>query len=394
MTLDFQQVQEQVRQMGEKALARERQLNDKRRRAQEALENHAQEVDKLRQRVDLISHNYDPSLRCALPVAEHLDFCSPVQDLPAGATIIAVDGSQIFPDRHAETNYCLLNVGALEIRQFSPEPPRTTIHSELLYDDQLYTQSGTITEEALSMRRDMREREMLVELTRYVAPPVITFTDGPMELWGAKDGDGANEYRKTLQAYKGMLSRLQERQVTTAGYVDKPGANLVVRLLELMLIPETELAEVKKTHPLRGVADADLYHAYLEPGERSAVFAIQSQSAKNYPGELALHFFYLNVGRAGHPWLARVEVPAWVTHSPQMLADLQAVLVDQCRIMGNRPYPYLLHRAHEAALVTYEEKEQLGHMIAIELRRRGASVGSQSHKQSAKVLSGRTRYAG
>jgi hypothetical protein len=179
--------------------------------------------------------------------------------------------------------------------------------------------------------------------------------------------------------------------VTTAGYVDKPSANLVVRLLEIVETPLADLPQIKDCHPLRGVSDLYIYRDLLAPGERSAIFAMQSQSVKNYTGPLGLHFFYLNVGREGHPWLARVEIPAWVADNPEMLDHLQAVLVHQCQLMGSRPYPYLLHRAHETAVVTQEEKAQVTQMIALELRRRGVEVGEQSYKQSAKGLGKRTR---
>jgi len=151
------------------------------------------------------------------------------------------------------------------------------------------------------------------------------------------------------------------------------------------------LAEIRKHHPLRGVTDINLYSRLLDVGERSPVFAIQSQSARQYTGKLALHFFYLNVGRPTHPWLARVEIPAWVAQNPIMLNDLQAVLVNQCQVMGARPYPYLLHRAHETALVSLDEQEQVTQMIVLELRRRGVTVGEKSYKQSNKDLPGRTR---
>jgi hypothetical protein len=107
---------------------------------------------------------------------------------------------------------------------------------------------------------------------------------------------------------------------------------------------------------------------------------------------LALHFFYVNVGRAGHSSLARVEIPTWVARDAQKLNLLHAVLVDQCRMMGERPYPYLLHRAHEVATVSFQERDQVTQMIALELRRRGVEVGEQSAKQGNKELSGKTRY--
>jgi hypothetical protein len=60
--------------------------------------------------------------------------------------------------------------------------------------------------------------------------------------------------------------------------------------------------------------------------------------------------------------------------------------------MGLRPYPYLLHRAHETAVVKLAEKEQVTAMIMQELRKRGVAVGEISSKQSAKQLAGRGRY--
>jgi hypothetical protein len=159
-----------------------------------------------------------------------------------------------------------------------------------------------------------------------------------------------------------------------------------VRLLEVGSLPEDQLSKMRETFPLRGVLDRDLFRDLLKPGERSAIFAIQSISAKNYPGSLELHFFYINVGRSGHPWLARVEVPAWVVSTPGMLDNLHAILVQQCQVLGNRPYPYLLHRAHEAALVTWQDRQQVAAMIEMELRKQGVEVGEASQKQALKEL--------
>jgi len=66
--------------------------------------------------------------------------------------------------------------------------------------------------------------------------------------------------------------------------------------------------------------------------------------------------------------------------------------VDQCRILGTRPYPYLLHRAHETALVTFQDRDQVTQMIALELHRQGIPIQGVSYKQANKDLPGRTRY--
>lgn len=390
MSLDYQQLHEQVRKLGENAPRREAELRATRQQANECLDANANELDRLRRKVEL-ARSSDPALRCALPVNEALNAHFPAPALPQPITVLAADGSQINPDRHAEIEYCLINVGAIQMRLDSPEPPASAIRSQLLYDQELYTATGTITENLVALRRDLAERKALVELAAQIPPPLVTFTDGPMELWGGKDEDGAGEFQKSLQTYLATLENLHEMGVITAGYVDKPGADVVVRLLEVAATPEDKLHDIRSRRPYRGVADADLYRDLLNPGERSAVFAMQSQSAQKYSGALGLHFFYLNVGRLAHPWLARVEIPRWVAENPQQLDSLHAVLLHQCQIMGGRPYPYLLHRAHETAVVTLEEKEQLTQMIVLELRRRGVQVGEISYKQSAKGLPRRTR---
>ena len=389
MALDFQQVREQVRQLGEHALERQHDLKSRQAQACELLEQNANEVEKLRQKVQSVVRNHDPSLRCALPVKEGLNAHFPLPPLPEQATVIAADGSQIFADRHAEAEYSLVNTGAIWMRYGSADAPSMSIQSRLLYDELMENMS----EERLALERDLSERTRLAELAAEATAPVITFTDGPMELW-IERGESAGEFQKSLEAYLQVLEKLHELKVTTAGYVDKPGADLVVRLLEVAKAEESDLAEMRKYRPFRGVTDIELYRDLLQPGERSAVFAVQSRSTRSYQGALALHFFYLNVGRPEHEWLARVEVPAWVMEDSAMLDNLHSVLVNQCQMIGTRPYPYLLHRAHETAVVNQEEKEQVTQMIVFELRNRGLEVAGASHKQSAKDLAGRTRYGG
>jgi len=391
MSLDFLQVSQQVKTMGEKALAHQYDLKTKLVETHALLEGYATEIEQLQLKVETVVRNYDQTLRCALPVKEALNTHYPLPPLPEQVTLIAADGSQIYTDRHAEVEYCLVNTGAIWMRYGSTEAPSTSIQSRLIYTEQLEGMS----DDRLSLERDLAERTRLLELAKQATTPVVTLTDGPLELWTTtlEERRVAGEFKKSLQAYLEVLHQLHEINATTAGYVDKPGADLVVRLLEVAKAGDDDLAEMRKYRPFRGVTDIELYRDLLPPGERSAIFGIQSRSSKPYQGDVRLHFFYLNVGRAEHPYLARVEIPAWVVEDLNMLNALHAVLVNQCRMIGARAYPYLLHRAHETALVSLEEKEQVTQMIVNELRKRGLEVSGSSAKQYNKDVSGkRTRY--
>jgi len=395
MPINFQQVREKIQQIGSGAAQRQKALQERQAEARRLLKANASALDLLRARVES-AKAVDANLRCAVPLNETLDSSVPPPALPERATLIAADGSQINPSRHEQVEFGLVNAGGIVMRINSGESSILHTDSKLMYDEELFRDGVPLSEGMVALERDLQERSLLAELAKGQELPVVTFTDGPIELWGARDGQEAKAYAESLEKYKGVLSRLQTRGVITAGYVDKPGSNLVVRLLELALASPKDMEDLRNFHPLLGVTDRNLFsygsEPLIKPGYRSAVFSIQSSSAKNYQGVLALHFFYLNAGADdSHPHIARVEIPRWVANDASMLGLLHAVLVDQCRVMGARPYPYLLHRAHETAVVSNEEKFQVEQMLMQELRRQGVDVEGGSNKQSAKDLPGRKR---
>lgn len=386
MALDFQQIREQVTEMGEQAPDRAEHFRALREQALETLIENAQKNQYLRDKVQT-ALTFNSSLRCALPKDETLNQAYQLPPLAEGITVLAADGSQINPDRHASVDYCLVNVGAIQMRYGSSISPLTTVRSRLFYDEQMYTASGRVTERLVALRRDLRERQLLAELADGQQLPIITLTDGPLELWVGRESEAeAKEYDQHFKDYLKALQQLHQNGASTAGYIDRPRGDLLVRLLEIALLPLDDIDKAgREFHPLRGIADADLFLNLLPPGERSAIFGIQSRNAGKYTAELGLHFFYLNVGRdVDHPYPVRVEIPAWVAENAQMLNDLHAVLVQQCQILGNRTYPYLLHRSHEVAVVTQDEKKQLENMIAIEIQNRLGKLGNVSQKQGSK----------
>ena len=387
MSLDFQQVREQVSRLGEQAPGRERRLKALRQQARDLLQIHAGELESLRQKVQAVVRSHDPSLRCAIPTLERLNACSPLPVMPRRATLFAADGSQIYLDRHAAAEYFLINIGAIRMEYGDEQPPAVTVQSDLYYGDDLHISGAYPSEEKISLLRDLRERQRLADLAEQNTRPAIALTDGSLELCGAS----LEQEPDSLEVFLESLARLEVAGASVAGYVDKPGEDYVVRLLEIAALP----VENAKERPLRGVRDIDLFREILGPGERSAVFEVQTRSAGIYrrrSASFAPHFFYLNVGRQGHPWLARVDILAWVASDRHRLDDLHTVLVHQCRMLGTRPYPYVLHRAHEIARVTADEKGQVELMITNELRRHGVPV-EESHKQYHKNLPGKGRYS-
>ncbi len=395
MPIDYQQIHQKIRNIGKDARDRQNFIEKQRERAWNHLQENAKDLDRLRNKAERVVHEFDPNLRCALPVNNELNARFVADSKIDTATVIAVDGSQIVPDRHEAIIYGLVNVGAVVMKVNSGEVPEIETQSELLFsDDEIRNKDGSVKDEgAIALIRDGKERTKLLELASKVPAPVLTLTDGPVELWGAKDPANAQTYQEFLQRYLNDLRKLSDLGVTLAGYVGKPAADLMIRLLEIAIATDEELKKIRERHPLQGATDRWIFGKLLEPGERSSVFGLQSSSRAYYKDSLAVHFFYLNVGSHGHPSVDRVEIPQWVAEDNDKLNLLHAILLQQSQLLGARPYPYILHRAHETAKVSHDEKEQINLMLAIELREHGGEVDDPSNKSVAKSHSSqKTRY--
>ena len=395
MPVNLLDIQKKLRDFGAQATARKEEIAERQKEVSELFETYATRLDALKDRInyaaDVVRH-----LRCAVPINEPLDTVVPMPPLPQVFTVMAADGSQINPSRHARVAFCVINVGLIKMVRGSGEAPDILTQSQLLDYDSLFTPSGVmISEGMVALKRDLREREALAELADDLIQPAISMTDGPLELY--REPQETKEFESTLERYTEVLNQLQDKGLMTLGYVDKPGSGLIGQLLELVAMSDEDLnAYNQRRRKFAGVNDINLLeNLLLNPGDRSALFGIFSDTANRFKDDLALHFFYLNVGKKDKPHLARVEIPAWVAENPGLVGVIQAVLTEQACIMGTRPYPYILHRAHEVAVVTMPEHQHVEEMIVAEFSRRGLALDEKSNKQYHKDLdTTKTRYKG
>ncbi len=383
MPVNFLNLKSQIQELAETAVSRRSDLLQKRTDCFALLVKYAQDLVLLQKSVEEAAAQ-NKGLRCAVPVNESLTLHNSVV-LPAPAcSILGADGSQINPDPHGSALYGLVNVGVFTIKPGCGLAPEIKTYSKLLFDEDLHPSGGLASEDLIALMRDVWERKILAELAQNESAPLVTLTDGPLELYHEPRQE--KEFEHYFKQYLSALDDLALNQVITAGYVDRPRADLVVKLLELVA-PEHD----SSGRPFAGVTDLQLFETILNPGERSAVFKLQSSSADAFSNKKALHFFYINVGSEGQPALARVEVPLWVVEDSQAMTTLQAVLVEQSRLAGTRPYPYPLIRAHEIAVVKMDDHDQISQMIESELLNRGLPPSFNSNKQSHKQHQARGR---
>ncbi len=388
MPINFQQIRAAILKFGQEAPAQAKIHVQTLQRALDQLDFSSQDPDTINQLL-LKALGINPDLRIAKPTKEEINLSQPVNPSGQDCVLLAADGSQIIPDQHQAVQFGVINVGLM--RMHTGKTPTESIESDLLYARDIYNDQGfLIGEELIALRRDHKERSHLLQAALQEEQTVLTLTDGPLELF--REGRESQEYQKLLNDYLDILAQMAEENVITAGYVDKPRSDLVIRLLELTLLPPDHLEEAGRNRPLAGISDADLFAQVLQPNHRSAIFELHSRSAKRFSGDLAIHFFYLNIGSQGKPQIARVEFPAWVLSKPENIDLLHFHLIDQSQIMGQKAYPYILHRAHEVALVSYQERAHLLTLLQQTLLSQGLDAGEKSSKQYHKDLRGKTRY--
>lgn len=388
MPINFQQIRSAIQKFGEEAPSQAKLREQHLETALSLFRQCSHESELFQERIQL-ALIANPDLRCALPTSEPLDSTHIAAPSTDSIIMLAADGSQIIPDQHLAVQFGVINVGLMRMQPGST--PRESIESDLLYAQDIFTEQGFLVgEELIALRRDHKERSHLLQAALQEDQTVLTLTDGPLELF--REGRETAEYQNLLADYLNILAEMAQQAVLTAGYVDKPRSDLLIRVLELTMLPEDRFSEAGRVRLLPGISDADLFGAILQPQQRSAIFRLNSGSAKRFHGPLAIHFFYLNIGREGKPQIARVEIPAWVLKKPENIDLIHYHLLDQCQIMGVKAYPYILHRAHEIALVSYQERQHLLGLLQQTLLSQGLEPGDKSSKQYHKDLSGKTRY--
>ena len=156
MPIDYQQIYTKIQEIG-KGLRERRQTLEKRRADVWGLLNALNlELDLLRSLVDS-AKQADPNIRCARPVDEAL---LSSHSLPASvpqASLIAADGSQILPDRHAAIQYYVINVGAIAMRTGSGSSPEIFTDTELHILDEF--EDTFFSESQIALLRDVSERK-------------------------------------------------------------------------------------------------------------------------------------------------------------------------------------------------------------------------------------------
>ncbi|MDX1420738.1 MAG: DNA double-strand break repair nuclease NurA [Rubricoccaceae bacterium] len=313
------------------------------------------------------------------------DGCHACGPRPTPVTVVATDGSQIYPERHVEPTCYLLNVSRVAFHYGTEEPCVIEAVPQLRYrardledlagegDDARFD----VTVEVVSALRDELELVTLYETAaaeRRSGRPVVALADGTLIRWMLRGMKNRALEERLVARYVEALECFRADGLPVASYVSLPANAEVVHLLRFWR-GEDDQAPPEDT--LRGLLDRHLFERALDEGERSAVFASGSRILDEY-GAHHIVYFYVRAGRE----VGRVEMPQWVAEQPGWVDLLHAVVLDEVEKGGG--YPMILSEAHERAVVRAREKDVFYRILERQMRSAGLPTTVASGKAASK----------
>jgi len=354
-------------------------------------------VDEVLQQKIAQALEVDKTWRGAEPLEDVLDKCHRPEITLEQASLIGVDGSQIYPDTHGPALYYLINIGSMILRQGSGEAPITNTSPELFYDEgNLYDQSYNLVGiEEISTRRELAEMQALAELSVFERKAqggdldhlVVAMKDGPLMLWLGERESG--ETSKTLQTYIDHLDTVKHSNGIPVGLTDRPRSANVMRLLWVAgLALENIDRETVRNSKYLALTDRTLFASLLGPNQRSAIFKNTSKVNREQfaQRDQRVCFFYLNVSQhigVDAAQIVRVDIPEWAAIQPDLVDQVQMAIYNDC---AGTLFPYVLVRADELARVSFQEKRNFDSMISVEEAKLTGEMPGSSQKANQKDL--------
>lgn len=285
--------------------------------------------------------------------------------------VLAVDGSQVYPDRHQGTSCFLVNIGVVVLQygatpgkpvQFESRP--YVFGAEVSEDERI-----SLNTEVVNCRRQELEFQLGLEYGMSIRAqysshiPFAFLFDGSFIFWHLESQEAALK-ELFLSKYLSLLDQFYDAAIACAGYISMPKSKELVNVLRVQLC-NFNLEEGKETHAVDHVVDAHVASFFLSPASRSIVFKSNAKITAFYPEHLKPYFFYLHVGQE----LVRIEVPAWVAQDDKKVDEIARIILNQA--VKGRGYPIALAEAHEQAVIKGPDREffyQLLTKLAMERR--------------------------
>lgn len=292
-------------------------------------------------------------------------------------SVLAVDGSQVYPDRHISGINCfLINIGQSHIEYGQTSKANLSSQPYVFTPDNVFEQIedsplqqvldfGNFSSDLVDLKREETELKLsfktAYELNQKYLPkntPFAVLVDGSLIFWQLESK--APEIKKYfLNRYFEHLNSFYENNIPIAGYISMPKSRELINLLKIGLcrfdIPNCiSCHSLHNTFPCKDVdqvLDTQIASTFLNQNFRSTIFYSNSKVVDLYPEHLKPCFVYLNIGKE----IIRLEFPIWMTQKSEHLDLICKIAIDQS--IKGQGYPVVLSEAHEQAVIKGFDKD-------------------------------------
>ena len=274
--------------------------------------------------------------------------------------VLSVDGSQIYPDRHAFLSCFLINTGSVVLPYGIPDS-RVELLSEPTIFAGLDDDGVPFTTDTVNCKRQELELDQGLNLAKRMVAgkelntSLVILFDGSLIFWHLSSKD-IQVRDKFLHAYIAILDQMYQEKIITAWYISLPKSKELVNLVRLFLC-NFDVSQEHAYASIDKIIDTTILSHFLPPLSRTILFKNQSSITAQYPPQVHPHFFYINTGKE----IARVEVPYWMTQDTTLIDQIAAQIISQCHIGDG--YPVTIAEAHEQAVVKGPDREFFYYML-------------------------------
>lgn len=263
-------------------------------------------------------------------------------------SVLATDGSQIYPDRHQGTMCFLINIGSV-LLDYSDNSKAKLESEPYIYDINVNGNDNSSVE-IVDCQRQYLEFKTGFEICNSLKNPPLFLFDGSIIFWHleSKSASTRDEY---LSKYLGILHQFYKNKYLIAGYISLPKSKELVNLIRSKLYLQQQNKSVDH------IVDSHVASFFLNQFQRTILFKNHSPIVENYPKHLSPYFFYLDVGQE----IVRIEIPEWIAQDDEKLMMISRIVVDQC--IKGYGYPVCLAEAHEQAVVKGVDRDFFYHIL-------------------------------
>lgn len=298
----------------------------------------------------------------------------PIQKQEHPYQVLAVDGSQIYYDKHQGPACSLINIGAVFL-QYGLQKSSVELYS---YPEIMVVNENTnheIGAEYINLYREHCELTEAVKKSyqsmQQSSNPFVCLLDGSL-IFFQVDIDHKDTSEDFFSKYIKQLQLFFEYKTLHAAYMSFPRTKELINIIRLVAVDLQE-KNLKQSDYFSKFLDIDLLRLFLPQDHRTIIFESKAPISYAYPKHLKPYFCYLNIGLE----IIRLEFPFWIAEDSNLVDRICSVVLDQAQ-KGNG-YPVVLFEAHEQAVIKSADRD-----FFYETIKQIYSKHNQNYKISAK----------